>query len=85
MRLDKPYSEETAQMIDEEVRKLVKKAELHTIETLTKHKADVEKVPFHPSSFSARVLNFSYTCEYFRLRFASWTKKNWTKMTWLSY
>lgn len=44
MRLDKPYSEETAQMIDEEVRKLIKQAELKTHETLTKHKEDVEKV-----------------------------------------
>ena len=44
MRLDKPYSEETAQMIDEEVRKLVKQAEEKTYETLTKYKAEVEKV-----------------------------------------
>lgn len=41
---NKPYSEETAQLIDEEVRQIVNKAYLRTKELLTKHKEDVEKV-----------------------------------------
>lgn len=44
MALDKPYSEETAQLIDNEVRALVDKAYKHTIQLLTEKKADVEKV-----------------------------------------
>lgn len=40
----KPYSEQTAQLIDEEVRKLVDKAHKNTQELLTKHKNDVEKL-----------------------------------------
>ncbi|CAH1780509.1 unnamed protein product [Owenia fusiformis] len=44
MVMDKPYSEQTAQMIDQEVRELVKSAYDRTLELLTKHKADVEKV-----------------------------------------
>uniref|UniRef100_A0A6M2DT10 Putative atp-dependent metalloprotease ftsh n=1 Tax=Xenopsylla cheopis TaxID=163159 RepID=A0A6M2DT10_XENCH len=41
---DKPYSESTAQIIDQEVRILIKQAHVHTTELLTKHKADVAKV-----------------------------------------
>lgn len=44
MVLDKPYSEETAQMIDSEVRKMVQQAYDHTMTLLTEHKADVEKI-----------------------------------------
>ncbi len=44
MVLDKPYSETTATMIDEEVRKLIKSAYDRTMELLTKHKDNVEKV-----------------------------------------
>jgi len=40
----KPYSEQTAQLIDEEVRKLIHTAHLHTRELLAKHKTNVEKV-----------------------------------------
>ncbi|XP_063699232.1 AFG3-like protein 2 [Culicoides brevitarsis] len=40
----KPYSEQTAQLIDDEVRKMIKHAHEHTRALLTKHKADVEKV-----------------------------------------
>lgn len=40
----KPYSEQTAQLIDEEVRKMIKVAHDHTRTLLTKHKTDVEKV-----------------------------------------
>ena len=44
MVIDKPYSEETAQLIDSEVRSLVKSAYDRTHQLLTEHKADVEKV-----------------------------------------
>lgn len=44
MTIDKPYSEETAQIIDNEVRELVAQAYKRTIDLLTKHKANVEKV-----------------------------------------
>uniref|UniRef100_A0A182PII3 AAA+ ATPase domain-containing protein n=1 Tax=Anopheles epiroticus TaxID=199890 RepID=A0A182PII3_9DIPT len=40
----KPYSEQTAQIIDEEVRALIDRAYVRTKELLTKHRADVEKV-----------------------------------------
>ncbi|XP_075159733.1 AFG3 like matrix AAA peptidase subunit 2 [Haematobia irritans] len=40
----KPYSEETAQMIDREVRALIKQAHDTTTALLTKHKEDVRKV-----------------------------------------
>lgn len=40
----KPYSENTAQMIDDEVRKLIDTALVETRQLLQKHKADVEKV-----------------------------------------
>lgn len=40
----KPYSESTAQMIDEEARKLINEALIRTRNLITKHKADVEKV-----------------------------------------
>ena len=44
MVLEKPYSEQTAQMIDEEVRQLIRRAYDRTTELLTKHKDDVDKV-----------------------------------------
>ena len=44
MVFDKPYSETTAMMIDEEVRKIVQVAYDKTMDLLTKHKDDVEKV-----------------------------------------
>lgn len=40
----KPYSEQTAQLIDEEARSLISAAHKRTTELLLKHKADVEKV-----------------------------------------
>ncbi|CAG8646342.1 10177_t:CDS:1, partial [Scutellospora calospora] len=43
-QFQKPYSEETAKMIDEEVRKLVSLAYKRTMELLTEKKKDVEKV-----------------------------------------
>src|SRR5688500_7066734 len=44
MVLDKPYSEETAKMIDSEVRSLVERAYDRTINLLTEHKEHVQKV-----------------------------------------
>lgn len=44
---EKPYSESTAQLIDTEVRDIIKKAHDATRDILTKHKADVEKVAEH--------------------------------------
>lgn len=44
MVMEKPYSEETAQMIDSEVRSLVKSAYDTTMELLTSHKDNIEKV-----------------------------------------
>ncbi|XP_067650760.1 mitochondrial inner membrane m-AAA protease component AFG3L2-like [Haliotis asinina] len=44
MVFDKPYSEQTAQIIDEEVRNIVQDAYKRTLDLLTKHKAEVEKV-----------------------------------------
>ncbi|XP_059173084.1 AFG3-like protein 2 [Physella acuta] len=41
---NKPYSEATAQMIDEEVRQIVNSTYQRTLELLIKHKDDVEKV-----------------------------------------
>ena len=44
MVLDKPYSESTAQLIDQEVRKMIDEAHKHTTLLLMKHKEDVNKV-----------------------------------------
>nr|NVI71788.1 putative AFG3-like protein 2 [Cucujiformia] len=44
MQLEKPYSENTAQLIDLEVRELISKAHKRTTELLTKHKDLVAKV-----------------------------------------
>lgn len=45
--VDKPYSENTAQLIDDEVRQLIDRAHKHTHSILTKHKEDVIKVAEH--------------------------------------
>ena len=42
--LEKPYSEETAQLIDSEVRALIDTAYKHTHKLLTQHKDNVAKV-----------------------------------------
>ena len=42
--VDKPYSEQTAQMIDDEVRILIRSCYDRTRELLAKHRSDVEKV-----------------------------------------
>ena len=44
MVLEKPYSEQTAQMIDDEVRNIIKVAYDQTLDLLTKNKENVEKV-----------------------------------------
>ena len=45
--LDKPYSESTAQLIDEEVRSLIDTAYKTTQELLTKHKEDNNREEKH--------------------------------------
>ena len=44
MTFDKPYSEQTAQLIDEEVRKLIENAFNRTYKLLTENKHQIEKV-----------------------------------------
>ena len=45
---DKPYSEATAEMIDEEARSLIDKAYKNTVKLVKKHKEDVAKVSMCP-------------------------------------
>ena len=44
MTFDKPYSEQTAQMIDEEVREIIDGAFNRTFKLLVENKANIEKV-----------------------------------------
>lgn len=44
MVMEKPYSEATAQAIDEEVKALIDTAYQRTLDLLTEKKADIEKV-----------------------------------------
>lgn len=44
MVMEKPYSEATAQAIDEEVKALIDNAYQRTLDLLTEKKADIEKV-----------------------------------------
>lgn len=46
MVLEKPYSEQTAHLIDSEVRILIDGAHKHTRKLLEEHKDDVAKVSF---------------------------------------
>jgi AFG3 family protein len=54
--MEKPYSEQTAQLIDSEVRTLISTAHKHTIALLTKHKDHVEKVGMKQSKATHRLL-----------------------------
>ena len=51
---DKPYSEATAQLIDEQARELINQAYQKTLQLLTLHKANVEKVSGTASRRSVR-------------------------------
>lgn len=42
---EKPYSEATAELIDEEARSLIDRAYAKTLELIQNHRHDVEKVP----------------------------------------
>ena len=44
MVMEKPYSEQTAQVIDSEVRALIQRAHSHTTTLLSQHKENVKKV-----------------------------------------
>ena len=44
MVFDKPFSEATAQLVDEEAKKMIDRAMQRTIDLLTEHKEDVVKV-----------------------------------------
>lgn len=48
---DKPYSEATAQLIDEQARELINQAYDRTMKLLTHHKEDVEKVCYSTNWF----------------------------------
>ena len=72
--LEKPYSEETAQLIDSEVRVLIGAAHKHTHQLLKQHKDKVEKVIWlvipkvdllrRPTSFRLQVFNkYSVLCK----------------------
>lgn len=49
---EKPYSEATAELIDEEVRTLIRAAYERTLELLTRCRDQVEKVQRHEVEFS---------------------------------
>ena len=60
MVVTKPYSEQTAQIIDEEVRTLIKAAYDSTFKLLTEHKTDIEKVRTCPIDSAINCFFHSY-------------------------
>lgn len=63
MVFDKPYSEQTAQMIDEEVRKIIETSFNKTFKLLTDKKSDIEKVSlqnkiYDPKDIKLELVNF---------------------------
>lgn len=84
--MEKPYSEATAELIDEEVRELVERAYQRTLQLMEEKRELVEKVG---RSFLLLLLPLQQLvmCERLPLRWASasWKKKSWTRRTWWSF
>lgn len=89
--MDKPYSEMTAQMIDEEVRTLIKSAYDRTVKMVTDKKAEVEKVcaELRTGFVSIHLTDLTYfvvlefcLCFFDRLHSDFWRRRSCPKTTW---